>query len=493
MPIFGDKPHTSITVKVNQLSKPNRNEDLEDDSIELYLSDLISLIKLQPGPGPSEAARAIRKNIKYGATVQTQLNALQLLELLVLNAGPKIGPVLASDEKLLDVLKGIITGSGSTGTGAKYDRAVQQKARNLAVGWKLELAGLDGYKYMANLWKVAGGRRRMLDSRGSGGAHRGHRRTTSAFGDENALDEPEDLIDRDDEPRASSPRNHTVSPPRPAKKSPPPRPVTASPYSSTNHKNDTSSTRKQSKLKKKKKKRSRFGIVYADEQYRIPQINYKVEAPKIRAVLSDCQTHTAALNNALLHIPAGTDPLDDEKAAREFEKCRKVRRKVLQYLQFVGAGEEASKSKETLEMEEEFLGSLIMANEQLVNTFTQFDKAAGYTAENPGPHHHDAASDSDSDESYYSSDSEEEEEEEGVKDSIEQRLESAHILEGTSSRLQEAVKRPPPVPPSSKPTSKELGSELEPLHKVSTDATGASVVSEDPFGDSHEVSSTYAR
>lgn len=491
MPIFGEKPHTSITVKVNQLSKPNRNEDLEDDSIELYLSDLILLIKLQPGPGPSEAARAIRKNIKYGTTVQTQLNALQILELLVLNSGPKIGPVLASDDKLLDVLRGIITGSGSTGTGSKYDKAVQSKTRSLAIGWKLELEGLEGYKNMASLWKLAGGRRRALGSQ-----QRGHRRTTSAFGDENALDEP-DLLDRDDELPTRSPRSPRTTrsppPPRPAKKSPPPRPVLASPYSAGRPVEDK--PKKKKDKAKKKKKRSRNGIVYADEQFRIPQINYKVEAPKIRNVLSDCQTHTSALNNALLTIPPGTDPLDNEKAAKEFEKCRKIRRKVLQYLQFVGAGDESSKSKETIQMEEEFLGSLIMANEQLVGTFTQFDKASGYTPENPGPHHYDAASDSDSDESYYSSDSEEEEE--PVEDSIELRLESARILEGTSSKLQDAVRDSPSVP--QKPVkeaaaehAKELAISDHPsLNRVATDATGVSVGSEDPFGDKHEVSSTY--
>lgn len=490
MPIFGEKPHTSITVKVNQLSKPNRNEDLEDDSIELYLSDLILLIKLQPGSGPSEAARAIRKNIKYGTTVATQLNALHILELLVLNAGLKIGPVVASDEKLLDVLKGIITGSGSTGTGSKYDKAVQTKTRNLAVGWKLELDGLEGYKYMANLWKVSGGKGRALSSH-----QRGHRRTTSAFGDENALEEP-DLLDVDDEPVARSARSPRTarSPPRPAKKSPPPRPVLASPYTSAKPANDKPKKKDRSK---KKKKRSRNGIVYADEQYRIPQINYKVEAPKIRNVLSECHTHTAALNNSLLTLPAGTSPLDNEKTAKEFEKCRKIRRRVLQYLQFVGAGEESTKSTEIIQMEEEFLGSLIMANEQLVATFTQFDKASGYTPENPGPHHYDAASDSDSDESYYSSDSEEEEEE-PVEDSIELRLDSAHILEGSSSRLQEAMRKPPPVP--QKPASTELAAEPAKeqtipehptLKRVATDATNVSVGSGDPFGDKHELSSNY--
>lgn len=478
MPIFGEKPYTSITVKINQLSKPNRNEDLEDDSIELQLSDLIQLIKIQPGSGPTEAARAIRKQIKYGQTVQTQLNALHLLELLVLNAGPRIGPVLASDDKLLDVLKGIISGSATTGEGTKYDKLVQAMTKNLAIGWRQELLGLEGYKHMANLYKVSGGRRRHSDA----GKGRGHRRTRSAFGDENELEPSEGT---DEEQTSSSPRlgRNARSPPRPPKKSPPPRPILASPYASSQRKNEKP---KKKKEKSSRKKRSKHGIVYADEDFKIPRINYRVEAPKIRQVLSESHTHTAALSNALLQLPSGVDPLDDEKASKEFEKCRKVRRRVLQYLQFVGAGEESTKSKEVLEMEDEFLGALIMANELLVESFKKFDKASGFTEQNPGPHHYDRASDSDSDESYYSSDSEEEEEE-PAEDSIELRLASTHITEGSSSRLQETIKRAPPVP--RKPAKNEAVLEKPALHRTATDATNASVGSGDPFGDTNEVSS----
>ena len=107
MPLFSDHAYTSITIKINQLADPKRNDEI-DDSIELYLSDLIELIKVQSNSGAVEAARAIRKKIKYGDSRAEQLRALQILELLVLNGGPSIGPIIARDDKLLDVLKGII-------------------------------------------------------------------------------------------------------------------------------------------------------------------------------------------------------------------------------------------------------------------------------------------------------------------------------------------------------------------------------------------------
>lgn len=443
MPIFGEKPHTSITVKINQLLKPNRNSDLEDESIELYLDDLLQLIKLLPGTGAVEAARAVRKNIKYGNTPEEQIQALNLLELLVLNAGPKIGTTLASDDKLLDVLKSAMTGD-KTGAGVPYDRKVQQKVWNLAIDWKLELRDLDGYKYMANLWKFIPRKPKKQQS------------TAKDFGDSESPRSTSPV------PRMGSPRGTKFGDSESSlvgRKSPPPRPMLMSPYA----------TSKPEKEKRKlKKKKGKKGVVYADETYKIPQINYKVEAPKIRTTISDCHTHTTALNNALLAL-SGSDPLDDPKASQEFEKCRKIRRSVLRYLQYVGAGEEANKLRAVQEMDEEFLGSLIFANEQLVNSFQKFDKACGYTAENPAPNYDE----DDSDESYYSSESEEE-------DLIDQSLAKLDV-EGSSSRLQQEIHRAAPPPP------RKAEAPSKPQGFVVKTPTGASVESDDPFGDSNAV------
>ncbi len=49
--------------------------------------DLVEVIKLQ-GSGPTEAARAIRKKLKYG-NVHRQIRALVLLDGLIQNAGPR--------------------------------------------------------------------------------------------------------------------------------------------------------------------------------------------------------------------------------------------------------------------------------------------------------------------------------------------------------------------------------------------------------------------
>lgn len=432
MPIFGEKPFTSITVKINQLTTPNRNSDLEDDSIELAMGNLLELIKLQ-NSGAVEAARAIRKKIKYGTPVSLQILALNLLELLVLNGGSKVGSVIASDDRLNDLLKTVISGHGRSGLGGSYEHEVVQRARELAVGWKSELRDLDGYRGFANLWKSIP---RKSGHRAGSTSAAGHSHPASDAEEDHSFHPAEGHIPRFGDWAL-----------------PPPRPTSPSPYGGD---------------KKKKKKRSgKSHVRYADPNFKIPQINYEVEAPKIRNTIADCHTHTTALKNALLALPEGAVVLEDKKVATEFEKCRKIRRSVLQYLQFVGAGDSSNKSKEVRDLDDEFLGSLIVANDQLVDAFKAFDKKSGYSEENPAPHYDE----DESDESYYTTDDSE--------DEVTERLENVQ-LEGSSSQLADASKSaPPPVP--GKPT----GLRNEPIAPV---ATNASVESVNPFGDSHEVS-----
>ncbi|RKP30738.1 hypothetical protein METBISCDRAFT_15623 [Metschnikowia bicuspidata] len=329
MPIFREKPFTSISVKVNQLCK------IEDDShsIELYLGDLLSLISLQ-STGPAEAARAIRKNIKYGSKSEVKL-ALSLLELLVLNGGLKIGKSIASDNKLITVLKGVMQGSVRSGTSTKYYDETVQKMRRIALGWRYELKDLSGLDTLANLYKD-------IPKKQSS--------ETGSFADAELIFEGK-------------------SGDRLTPKRAPPRPKTRSPSLQSSKAFESHS---QDMKGKKKGKRA-----LADLKYAIPQINYKIEAPKIRATIADCQTNATALDNSILTLPPESDAQKDEKVQSCFKRCLITRRQILRYLQFVGAGETAQKPKEVQKLDEEFLGSLIAANEQLVGALMRYDKACG--------------------------------------------------------------------------------------------------------------------
>lgn len=453
MPIFGERPHTSITVKVNQLAQSNRNEDV-DDTIELYLSDLLDLISIQPGSGAAEAARAIRKKVKYGDTVGEQVRALNILELLVLNSGPKIGPVLARDDKLIDVLKGILLGHAKTGVGLPYENEVRQKVTNLAIGWKSELNGLDGYKYFAMLWQY-------IPKKKSEGRHT---KTKS----ENVFDSYEDT---QRSPKIRSPKIRSDefddfrSPKADNYRSPPPRPKTQSPYTKP---------RKDKKSKKSKKPLKS----YADRQYEIGQINYKVEAPKITNIIASSQTHTTTLNNILISLPPNESPLDSEKATLEFEKLKSIRRKVLRYLQYVGAGDPSDKTEEVLEMDERFLGTLIDTNESLVAALKRFDAKCGYTEDDPAPSYNND-DDEDSDDSYYTDESSDEEN----MDLVSERLQNATI--GSSSSSSILHKSPPPRP--NKPPALSQLLPPKPLKKTHTNSS-MEEGEDDPFGDSSAVS-----
>lgn len=465
---------TSITIKINQLSTPHRNDEI-DETLELYLSDLLHLINLQPTSGATEAARAIRKKIKYGDSVEQQLRALSILELLILNSGKKIGPTIARDDKLLDVLKGIIDGSGKTGLDTPYDKDVQSKVRGLARGWKYELDGMDQYKYMASLWKAIPGSKRSTRPRTTA--------NTNVFGpddeDEGPARSPRTPVQRDRR-RFDDDEDEDLSDSPPRRSAPPPRPKTASPYATPNENNQ------KAKSKKKRKKRSKKGVLYADEEYEIPQINYKVEAPRIRTTIADCYTHTTALANLLITLPKGTLPLDDKKTLKEFEKCRSIRRKVLRYLQYVGAGDETGKSAEVIAMDEEFLGSLIGANDQLVTVFKKFEEASGYSASNPAPNYDE---ETDTDESYYSDESTDEEQEE----SIAGRLSGVKLQESLGEGPSRAAKSPPPPRPA-KPPALHAHREPEvllapPITKPSNGRNNSvATVDSDPFGDSHAAS-----
>lgn len=144
-----EKHYKQITLDILKMVKVK--EDGES-SLEAHLPELLEEIKKTP-TGPSEAARAIRKALKHGETTGQQIRALNLLEMLVLNSGSKIGPEIARDDKLLSTLKGIVSGQSLTAADEHYKDPVCEAATNLARGWKVELDGLKQYGFLSKLYK----------------------------------------------------------------------------------------------------------------------------------------------------------------------------------------------------------------------------------------------------------------------------------------------------------------------------------------------------
>lgn len=108
------------------------------------IPELVDVIKLQAS-GPTEAARAIRKKLKYG-NVHRQIRALILLDGLIQNAGPRFQRAFV-DEPLLERLR-------VCGTSQLSDPDVRNKCRELFRSWA-QYKGTPGLERIAQLHKVS--------------------------------------------------------------------------------------------------------------------------------------------------------------------------------------------------------------------------------------------------------------------------------------------------------------------------------------------------
>lgn len=119
------------------------SEAYEEDDLS-GIPDLVEVIKLQ-ATGPTEAARAIRKKLKYGSA-HRQLRALTLLDGLIQNAGPRFQRAFA-DEPLLERLR-------VCGTSDLSDPDVKKKCSVLFRAWASEYSNTPGLERIASLYKV---------------------------------------------------------------------------------------------------------------------------------------------------------------------------------------------------------------------------------------------------------------------------------------------------------------------------------------------------
>jgi len=119
------------------------SEQYEEDDLS-GIPDLVEVIKLQ-ATGPGEAARALRKKLKYG-NVHRQLRALTLLDGLIQNAGSRFQKTFA-DEPLLERLRVCATSELS-------DKEVRQRCKVLFAGWAHEYKKTPGMERIAALYKV---------------------------------------------------------------------------------------------------------------------------------------------------------------------------------------------------------------------------------------------------------------------------------------------------------------------------------------------------
>ena len=300
------KPYSAISVHVEQLTAETYDE--EDFS---GIPDLIEVVRLQAS-GPTEAARAIRKKLKYG-DVHRQLRALTILDGILQNGGNRIQRTILSDGPLLERLRIAAVDPVS-------DQDVKKKCKDLFGQWMAsskEQPGLEGAKSLYNQLpqKTKPNTQQRREQSKVLRETEAEARTGNTFGD-----------NEDSSPTVL--RKQSI-----------PNPVTLSSAS-------TFGTHKKVKKDKKSKQKLPF--------------NLATERPQILNSIAAASVASTNLTNALKLVNRETQRVsDDPEVLKRFETCKQLRRQILRYIQVI----------ET----DEFLGGLIHANEELIGALMAFE------------------------------------------------------------------------------------------------------------------------
>ncbi|KAM0331463.1 hypothetical protein ACHAQA_003139 [Verticillium albo-atrum] len=319
------KPYSAVTAYVERLT----SESYEEDDLSGII-DLVEVIKLQ-STGPTEAARAIRKKLKYG-NAHRQLRALAILDGLILNAGPRFQRTFA-DEPLLERLR-------VCGTSDLSDPDVRKKCRVLFAGWA-DYKGTPGLERIAKLHTELPKRKQAMTQERS----KAVRETENPFGE-----------DDEDNDRQSSPTGRAGE----SSKAPYGKPAsTVNSFSHTKSSSTSGSTSFFGSSKDKSKNKDK------DKKGKKKPFNLEAEKENMKGDIAEASIATTNLNNALQSINREKERISDNAlAVQRFEECKKLRRKILRYIHHVES--------------EQWLGSLLHANDDLVlslMTFEQLDRS----------------------------------------------------------------------------------------------------------------------
>ncbi|KAG9812106.1 hypothetical protein KCU77_g19630, partial [Aureobasidium melanogenum] len=132
------KPYSAVSVQIDRMT----SEQFEEDDLSGII-DLVEVIRIQAS-GPTEAARAIRKKLKYG-NAHRQIRALTILDGLIQNAGNRFQKTFA-DEPLLERLRLMVRDD-------MVDIDVRNKCNVLYRQWAIAYKDTPGLHNIATLYK----------------------------------------------------------------------------------------------------------------------------------------------------------------------------------------------------------------------------------------------------------------------------------------------------------------------------------------------------
>lgn len=296
------KPYSAVTVLVENLT----GERYEEDDVS-GIPDLVETIKLQAS-GPTEAARALRKKLKYG-NVHRQLRALTILDGLIENAGARFQSTFA-DEMLLERLR-------FCGTSDLTDPVVRDKCKELFRGWTVH-KNTRGLEQIAGLYKVS-----YLSER----RYKGLTTTKQLPRRKQAVTQDKSKVLRETEQNPFDADEDETPVPKPAPSTHARKPSLAQDHLSLDAVpsffSSASSAIKKSKKDKdkdKKKKKSK-------------PFNLEAEKETMKTCMGDAAVASTNLLNALKLVNREHEQISENAAAvHHFESCKLLRRKILRYV-----------------------------------------------------------------------------------------------------------------------------------------------------------------
>ncbi|CCU82315.1 VHS domain-containing protein [Blumeria hordei DH14] len=312
--MFHSKPYSAVTVTIERLT-----DDQFDEEDVGGIPDLVEAISLQ-STGPSEAARAIRKKLKYG-NVTRQLRALTILDGLIHNGGPRFQRTFA-DEMLLERLR-------VCGTSDLSDPKVKSKCQILFQSWATKYKDTPGFELIVGLYKQLPRHKQILTQEKSS-ALRESKKCPIEDCVNDKLDTSPQLptLAHAPDPQLQSSSSRSVAS------------IFATPIGR--------------KLKKEN-----------DKEKQNAKSVQLVEDKKIKCCVAEASLEVTNLLNSLKLISREHEQISENKSVVDrFEKCKLLRRRILHYIQNTQS--------------EEWLGPLLHANDELVialMTFEQLDRS----------------------------------------------------------------------------------------------------------------------
>ncbi|KAK1832453.1 hypothetical protein QBC39DRAFT_348766 [Podospora conica] len=263
------RPYSAVSVMIDQMT----NASVPENDLG-GLPELVEVVNIQD-TGPAEAARALRKKLKYG-NVHRQLRALTILDALIENAGPQFKRSFA-DEPLLERLRFCASAPTS-------DPEVRKKCDELFRGWASQYKNTRGMERVAKLYKELPKRKLVVTQEKS-----------------KVIRETENPFDDDDDTTAASSSRRTPS-------------MSAAPATQPAPSKDKD---------KKKGKKSR----------KIKKFDFEAEKDNMKAHIADAAMTSVNLTNVLQSINREQERISENPTAvKLFEACKLLRKNIIRYV-----------------------------------------------------------------------------------------------------------------------------------------------------------------